>query len=77
MLLHMPHKKVDFPLLQIVETEIEYVDTFNFLGIVIDKHLNWNAHTNKIANKISKMTGMPNKLKHVLPPQILKNIDLS
>ena len=73
----MPQKKVDFPLLQIAETEIEYVDTFNFLGIVIDKHLNRNAHTNKIANKISKMTGMLNKLKHVLPPQILKIIYLS
>ena len=39
MLFHMPQKKVDFPLIQIAETEIEYVDTFNFLGIVIDKTL--------------------------------------
>ena len=40
-----------------------------FLGITINIHLNWESHINKIANKIT--IGILNKLKHVLPLNIL------
>ena len=61
---HMPQKKVEKPGLQINGTIIEYVNTFNFLGITINNHLNSDSHINKVANKVSKIAGILNKLKH-------------
>ncbi len=52
MVFNMPQKKVVIPRLKLADTEIESVDQFNFLGITLDKHLNWNAHTNKLFGKI-------------------------
>ncbi len=46
MVFNMPQKKVVIPRLKLADTEFESVDQFNFLGITLDKHLNWNAHTN-------------------------------
>ena len=40
----------------------------------LDNHLNWNAHINKIFGKISRITGILNKIKVFLPSHILKNI---
>ena len=74
MVFNMPQKKVVIPRLKLADTEIESVDQFNCLGITLDKHLNWNAHTNKLFGKISRKTGMLNKIKLVLPSRILKNI---
>lgn len=60
------------PNLSISGTRIECVSQFNFLGLIIDEHLNWKAHMNKISNKISQTTGIMNQLKRVLPTTILK-----
>ena len=38
----------------IANQEIESVEQFNFLGITLDHHLNWNAHVDKLASKISR-----------------------
>ena len=57
--------------MQIGGTNIECVNDFNFLGIAIYTHLNWESHINKIANKIIKTIGILNKLKYVLPLNIL------
>jgi hypothetical protein len=75
MIFHMRQKQnVYKPTIYIDGIEIECVDSFDFLGITLDKHLNWNSHVNKIANKISKTAGILNKLKHILPLEILKII---
>ena len=58
MVFNMPQKKVVIPRLKLADTEIESVDQFNFLGITLDKHLNWNAHTNTLFGKISRNTGI-------------------
>lgn len=50
------------------------MNEFNFLGITIDKSLNWKAHVDKIATKISKVVGILNKLKNFLPGRVLMNI---
>ena len=36
---------------------IERVQHFNFLGLILDTHLNWNKHIEKIANKCSRTIG--------------------
>ena len=39
----MPQKKVVIPRLKIANAEIDSVDRFNFLGVLLDKHLSWDA----------------------------------
>ena len=56
-------KKIDIPSIEINSTEVDCVDNFNFLGILLDKHLNWKSQTSKIANKISRTIGVLTKLK--------------
>ena len=73
MVFNMPQKKVVIPRLKLADTEIESVDQFNFLGITLDKHFNWNALTNKLFGKISRNTGILKK-KLFLPSRILKII---
>ena len=74
MIFHMPQKKVEKPGLQINGAIIEYVN--NFLRITINNHLNRDSHINKVGNKVSKITGILNKLKHFLPQltSYLKNV---
>ena len=74
MVFNMPQKKVVIPRLKLADTEIESVGQFNFIGITLDKHLNWNAHTNTLFGKISRNTGILNKIKLFLPSRILKTI---
>ena len=74
MVFHMPQKRIPLPLLKIAGTDIEFVDNFNFLGIVINKHLNWNSHVDMLTAKLSKTIGILNSLKHILPINIMRTI---
>ncbi len=67
MIFHNQQKKVDHLNIKIENTYIERVQEFDFLGLIINENLNWKAHINKIANKISKCRGILNRLKHFLP----------
>lgn len=51
---------------------IERVDKFYFLGLLITDTLNWDAHISKISSKILKVTGIMNRLKHILLDYNLK-----
>lgn len=74
MVFHNKQKKVNLPKLSISGIEIEPVDEFNFLGITIDKNVSWKSHIDKITKKISKVIGIMNKLKHILPSSVLLTI---
>ena len=50
------------------------MDEFNYLGLIINKHLKWNSHVYKIGNKISQTKGVINKLKHLIPQKTLLTI---
>ena len=67
----MPQKQITTPKLEIDGTSIEFANSFNYLGITIDKHLSWQDHMNSIANKISKYIGIINKLKKYVSPKTL------
>mgnify|MGYP001568058560 CR=1 FL=1 len=47
---------------------------FKFLGITIDKHLNWNQHCIEVGNKLAQTSGVLSKLKNMLPKSILITI---
>ena len=51
---------------------IERVSEFNFLGVWINEQMNWKKHTLKLANKVTKIIGIMNKLKRFLPFPALK-----
>ena len=53
---------------------IERVKQFNFLGIVLDEHMTWNAHTNKVACNIARTIGTLKRLKRFMPLSILKTL---
>ena len=50
---------------------IQPTDNTTFLGVVIDKHLNWNSHIDKITSQISRSIGVLRRLRHSLPLNIL------
>ena len=45
---------------------VEFVNSFNFVGIILDDNLKWNSHINMIAKKISKTIGIMKKIKKYL-----------
>lgn len=71
MLFHTPNRKFVKPNLKINEHNIEFVDQFNFLGIIFDKYLNWNHHIDMISKKVSRSIGILNRLKRYLPQAVL------
>ena len=56
--------------LKIDNINIEQVDEFKFLGLTLDTNLTRKKHVNKITNKCSRIPGVLNKLKDVLPVDI-------
>ena len=71
---HTPQRKVTPPVITINSQKIDKSDTFNFLGITLDKHMSWKAHINKIKNKISQTIGALNNLRNLLPKAALMHI---
>ena len=61
-------------MLKISGSDIGFVDNFNFLAIIINKHQNSTRHVDMLTAKLSKTFGFFNTLKHVLPINILRTI---
>ena len=76
MLFHYRQRKIShiIPDLQINDCKLKHVTDFNFLGTVFDENLNWNIHTQKIANKIARTIGLLSRLKRTLPQNTLRLI---
>ena len=71
MLFYMPGRNVIIPNIHINSIKLGSFDSFNFLGITIDKHLAWKEHTHLIASNISRTVGVINRLKHYIPQNLL------
>lgn len=67
MLFYSYQRQVNPVNISIDGTPIEFVESFNYLGIVLDKHLSFQFHINAISLKISKTIGILCKLKNFLP----------
>ena len=74
MLFRKSHRKLPVLSICLDGVPIEHDTCFNFLGITIQENLGWETHTNKIANKISRVIRIINKLKHFVPVYILKTL---
>ena len=51
----------------IEDKQIEEVASIKFLGVKLQENLSWKCHIDTIANKIVKVVGILNRLKHQLP----------
>ena len=71
MIFHRKQKQVDEINVQINGTQIERVESFNFLGIMLDENLTWKSHIEMVAKKISKVTGILYRLKNIFPENVL------
>ena len=74
MMFHTPQKRIPKLHLSINNIDIEKIDSFNFLGLVLDTHLKWNFQARKVANKLTHINWILSKLKHIFPQKILKTI---
>jgi hypothetical protein len=43
------------PIIKLNDCVIDYVDTFNYLGIIFDKNMNWQSHIDHIIKKNIKL----------------------
>ena len=63
------HKEKLIILISTLTKQKDFVNSFNFLGITIDEHLNWNERIDKIFKKISRTQAVMSKIKNFLPSQ--------
>ena len=75
MVFETKRKKLDQAFeIKINDQQIEKVQCTKFLGLHIDDELSWRKHIEQISTKISKMTGIMAKARHVLSIQTVKTI---
>ena len=58
MVFHRKQKQIKKLNIVINGITIERVESFNFLGLIIDEGLSWKKHTDVVRNKISKVVGI-------------------
>ncbi|KAG5666481.1 hypothetical protein PVAND_014508 [Polypedilum vanderplanki] len=76
MIIHSPFSKIT-PCDEIILSNgncIRRVDEARHLGLIIDKHLKWDSHCDKISSRLSYAAGALWKLKYRLPLHVKKNI---
>ena len=71
LLFYQTKKRLEIPKIKINNGQIECIEQFDFLGLILHKHLIWKYHVTKVANKISKSIGKIIELKHQLPQTTL------
>ena len=66
-------KKIDHSFnIKILNNSLEEKNSTKYLGVIIDKHLNWASHIHYTKQNISKGIGMIAKLRHYVPLTNLK-----
>ena len=74
MFFYMSSKCIDALTIRMNGVEIEVVDDFNFLGITINKSLNWKSHVNVSCNKVLKYIAVIHGTKKYLPFSVLQTM---
>ena len=60
--------------ININSSPLEECEHYKYLGVIIDKKLNWAKHVEQITQKISKVCGAMAKLRHCVNIEVLKNV---
>ena len=56
---------------------IDYVESFNFLGITFDCQLTWKSHIRNLSIKLSRISRILHSLRHMFPVVILQKLYVS
>ena len=73
--IHFSYRQnLNFPPIKINSSSIYQTDSIKFLGIIIDKNLNFKQHITVMSSKLSKSVGLLHRLKHYLPEEIMKKL---
>lgn len=73
-MLFQPTQKVnirDIPVINVNNHIIDRVNTYPFLGIILDDQLKWTDHVNRLCSKLKQNLYMLNSVKHLLPKKQL------
>ena len=62
------------PKLLINNEQLNEVDNAKYLGVILDNKLNWHAHINSIALRLSKGIGLLAKIRHYVPESVLRSL---
>lgn len=60
--------------ININQSHLEECNEYKYLGVIIDKKLNWDKHIEHITQKISKVCGAMARLRHCVNFEVLKNV---
>ena len=74
MIFHRRQKQINELNILISGTDIERVESFNFLGLHIHESLSWRTHTDMVRKKISKVVGILYRLNNIFPKYILQTL---
>lgn len=74
MVFYKPGRKVKNISLSINSICLQSTESFTFLGLTIDYQLTWKHHMNNICSKVSRTAGVLNRLKRLLPENVLQII---
>ena len=53
---------------------LERVESTKFLGVTIDKNLNWEEHRAKLSKKLATCSGILNRIKDNIPQELHKDL---
>ena len=73
---HAINKRIEgvVPDLTINGIPLDRVQTFNFLGILLNENMSWKPHIDLLSNKLAKCAGVLNQLKHFLTIHIPRTL---
>ena len=61
----------DMPDIKFNEVSLEWVDSFKYVGLYIDKNLNFNYHIDILCNNLNKMKGVIYSVSTLVPQNVL------
>ena len=68
------NKKFDAPTIRIRNEIINFTDETKFFGVSVDSKLKFTNHIRNMCNKVSKLSGIFNKVTSFLNPEVMKII---
>lgn len=74
MTFHPRQKKIKLDNIYFNSQQIEKVDTFNCLGIILDTHITFDSHIKSMASSMAKTIGSMNSIKKFVAQKTLKQI---
>ena len=79
MIFHAINKSIEgiIPNLVVSGIKIDRVNSFDFLVLNLHKSMSWKTHTEFVANKLAKYSGILNRIKHFLAIDVLRKLYFS